>query len=187
VHSIVGVIVLSSLAFVGTMSDNFLAFGAQLVVTDASRVARVCRAQALAVGTIVIMASALGSVFAPVPVRWLGVLCVAPFYFAWHAWQHRHEVREQFRRGAVTTFTVTLAIGGDNLAVWTPLFRSSGVAKSFLVVATFALWEVLFLVAVRRLAQHPRVVTWGTRVAPHVTPVVYFLLGILVLVECRSF
>ena len=186
-HTIVGVVVIASLAFVGTMVDNYFAFAAQLIVTERTRFRRVGWAQALGVLTLAGLAAGLGSLLAPIPLRWVGVLSIAPFAFALHAWRHRVAPREQFRRGAVTTFLMTVALGGDNLAVWLPLLRANGVAHAALSVATFAAWDVVFILSAQRLASHPRVVAWGERHAPIVMPYVYVLLGVLILVECHTF
>jgi cadmium resistance protein CadD (predicted permease) len=187
VHTIVGVVVFASLAYIGTMIDNYFAFSAQLIVTKPERYRRVCWGQAAGVLTLVVIAAGVGTLLTAIPERWIGLLCVAPFGFAIHAWRHRQSPHEQFRRGAVTTFIVTLAIGGDNVAVWIPLFRTSGLRHAFVAVAVFAVWELLFLFTARRLASHPRVVTWGRVHMPSLMPFVYVLLGVLILLECRTF
>ena len=51
-HTILSVIVVAILAFLGTMFDNFFAFSAQLIVTDETRVRRVSYAQALGAATL---------------------------------------------------------------------------------------------------------------------------------------
>jgi cadmium resistance protein CadD (predicted permease) len=132
------------------------------------------------------VAGAIGSILAPIPVRWIGLLCVAPFAFALHAWRHREAPREQYRRGSITTFAITLALGGDNLAVWIPLLRANGLAHGLVTVAVFAVLEVVFLVSAQRLAQHPRVVAWGRARAPAIVPYVYIALGVLILWECHT-
>ncbi|MDE3064953.1 MAG: cadmium resistance transporter [Acidobacteriota bacterium] len=186
-HDVLAVVAVASLAFVGTMFDNYFAFAAQLVVTERSRFRRVSWAQALGVASLVLVAGATGSLLAPIPLRWVGLLAVAPWALAAHAWRHRaDEPRAAFRRGALTTFAVTLALGGDNLAVWIPLLRARGVGAGALTVGVFALWEVLFVATAGALAGHPRVVAWGTRRGPGLVPWVYLLLGVLVLVECRT-
>jgi cadmium resistance protein CadD (predicted permease) len=45
-------------------------------------------------------------------------------------------------------------------------------------------WEIVFIVSAQRIASHPRIVTWGARHAPLLTPWIYLALGILVLFEC---
>lgn len=184
---VLAVVVVGSVAFVGTMFDNLFAFSAQLLVTDVARHRVVARAQALGVLVLVVIAAGVGSLLAPIPTRWIGVLCVAPWALAWHAWRHRRdEIRPTNRRGALTTFSVTLALGGDNLAVWIPLLRAHGTARGVGTAAVFALWEVIFVAGALALVRHPRVVAWGTRWGPALVPWVYLALGVLVLVECGT-
>jgi cadmium resistance protein CadD (predicted permease) len=188
VRTIVGVIVVASFAFVGTMFDNYFAFAAQLVVTERARFRRVGGAQVLGVASLLVVAGGVGSLLAPIPVRWIGVLCVAPWALALNAWRHRDDPqRAQYRRGAMTTYVVTLALGGDNLAVWIPLLRAQGVGAGLGTVAVFAGWEVLFVLSASALAGHPRIVAWGTKWGPTLVPWVYLALGVLILVECRTF
>jgi cadmium resistance protein CadD (predicted permease) len=186
VQSFLVVVIVSSLAFVATMFDNFFAFAAQLIVTDHEKFRRVAWAQGIAVVVLVALAGGIGALLAPVPLRWVGVLCVAPFSFAVYAWRHREKPREQHKRGSITTFAMTLALGGDNIAVWIPLLRANGVARAVVTVVVFACWDVIFLWSAQRLAKHPKVVAWGRAHAPQALPIVYFLLGVLILVECRT-
>jgi cadmium resistance protein CadD (predicted permease) len=187
VQTFLVVIVVSSLAFVGTMFDNFFAFAAQLIVTDHAKYRRVAWAQGIAVAVLIALAGGIGALLAPVPLRWVGLLCVAPFGFAIYAWRHREQPREQYKRGSITTFAMTLALGGDNIAVWIPLLRANGVTRAIVTVVVFACWDVIFLFSAQRLAQHPKVVTWGRAHAPTALPIVYVLLGVLILLECRTF
>lgn len=185
-RSIPGVIVLAALAFAGTMIDNYVAYAAQLVTTDPARRRRVAYSQAIGVATLVAFAAALGTLLAPIPLRWVGLLAIAPFAYAVHTWRHRRPQRDVPRRGAVATFVITLALGGDNLAVWTPLLRANGVERAVVSVATFVVLDALFLASASQLARHPRVLSWSERHAPTVMPFVYLILGVVILVECRT-
>ncbi len=186
-HTLLSVVVVAILAFVGTMFDNFFAFAAQLIVTDETRVRRVSYAQALGVLALLALAGGVGSLLTPIPLPWIGLLCLAPWALAWHAWRHRKkEPSEVYRRGALTTFAMTLALGGDNLAVWIPLLRANGFFHAFVTVAVFAGMELVFLVTARAITGHPRVVAWGTKHAPAFLPWLYFGLGVLILIECGS-
>jgi cadmium resistance protein CadD (predicted permease) len=187
VHTILSVIVVAVLAYLGTMFDNFFAFAAQLIVTEKKRVRRVSYAQALGVAALLVLAGGIGSLLTPIPLPWVGLLCLAPWALAWHAWRHRDTApNEVFRRGAVTTFATTLALGGDNLAVWIPLLRADGIVHAIVTVVVFAALELSFIVGAKRLAGHPRLVAWGTKHAPSFLPWLYFGLGVLVLIECGS-
>ncbi len=187
-HSIVEVIVVGSLAFVGTMIDNFFAFAAQLALSDRARFRRLSIAQSLGVATLVVVAVSVGTLLRAVPLRWAGIFCLAPFAFAYHAWRTRNApVREKYRRGAFTTFSVSVALGGDNVAVWIPLLRANNVAHEILTVLVFAVWELLFVTGARLIAGHARVVSFGEKYGHVVLPWLYIGLGILILVECKTF
>lgn len=186
-HSLLGVVVVASIGYLGTMFDNLFAFAAQLLVTDRKRFRRIGWAQASAIAVLVVLAAGVGSLLAPIPIRWVGVLCLAPWALAAHAWRHLNDEEDrQFRRGALTTFTLTLVLGGDNLAVWIPLLRANGVGRAILTVAVFAVWEVVFIVSAQYLTSRPRIVQWGTRHASRLIPWVYLLLGVMILVECGT-
>lgn len=187
-HSVLAIIVVASLAYLGTMFDNFFAFAAQLLVTDRAHFQRVSSAQALGVACLLLLARGVGSLLTPIPTRWIGVLAIAPWALGLHAWRQRHEPStEQFRRGALTTFVLTFALGGDNLAVWIPLVRANGALEQLGIAIIFFVWEVVFLITAQALVGHPKTVSWGTRHARAVIPWIYFALGILILVECRTF
>jgi cadmium resistance protein CadD (predicted permease) len=187
VHTLLSVVVVAILAFVGTMFDNFFAFAAQLIVTDKKRYRRVSYAQALGVLTLLLLAGGIGSLLAPIPLPWIGLLCLAPWALAWYAWRHRDKAPgEVFRRGAITTFVMTLALGGDNLAVWIPLLRADGVAHAVVTVVIFAVMELLFIGSAQWISSRPGLVAWGTKHAPSLLPWLYFGLGVLILVECGS-
>jgi cadmium resistance protein CadD (predicted permease) len=188
VHDVLAVVTVASLGFVGTMFDNYFAFAAQLVVTERSRFRRVSTAQALGVATLLVVAAGVGSLLSAIPIRWVGLAAIAPWVLAAHAWRHRRDPRHaRYRRGALTTFVVTLALGGDNLAVWIPLLRARGVAAGVLTTGVFALWEFAFVSSAGALSAHPRVVAWGNRRGPDLVPWVYLGLGVLILVECHTF
>ncbi len=126
-HSIVVLLLVGSFAYIGTMIDNLFAFAAQLTLTPRSHFSSTTLAQSAGVVVLVGLAAAVGSTLNVLPVRWVGVLALAPWALAWRNWRHRRdETSASSRRGAVTTFLITLGLGGDNLAVWIPLLRANG-------------------------------------------------------------
>ncbi|MHB8827519.1 MAG: cadmium resistance transporter [Acidimicrobiales bacterium] len=186
-HALSGDVLVAALAYVGTMVDDYFAFAAQLAVTPAARHRRVAWAQVLGVGALVGIAAAVGSALSVVPLRLVGVLAIAPFALAVHAWRRRDEPsREQHRRGATTTFLATLALGGDNVAVWTPLLRATGVIGALAMLATFAVLEFAFVTSAQALAARAGVVAWGARHSSRLVPIVYGALGVLILIECHT-
>lgn len=187
-HALSVTITIATLAFIGTMLDDFFAFAAQLVLTPRERYKRVSTAQVLGVASLILLSVSVGAALLDVPLRWIGILALAPWALAVHAWRHRDDPeRQQYRRGALTTFAITLALGGDNLAVWIPLLRANNTSREVLSIALFALWEAVFLVAARSLVSHPRVIEWGVRLNRTLVPIIYFALGALILLECGTF
>jgi cadmium resistance protein CadD (predicted permease) len=187
VHTVIGVVVVASLAFVGTMFDNFFAFAAQLSLSERARFSRVSTAHALAVGVLLLVAAGVGTLLTSIPLRWIGLLCVGPFALAAHGWSQRHQpAHEQFRRGALTTFTLCVALGGDNIAVWIPLLRANGSWHKILVLIVFAVWETLFITGAQAIAGHNRVVAFGEKYGRILMPWVYLGLGVLILFECGT-
>jgi cadmium resistance protein CadD (predicted permease) len=131
------------------------------------------------------VALVIGTTLDSVPLRVVGLLAVAPAALAVHAFRHRHEPAQALARGAFTTFVTTVGFGGDNLAVWTPLFRALSTSRTFLTVAIFAALDVGVIALARGVAGHPRVVRAATRTAPQLTPWLYLILTVVVIWECH--
>ena len=185
-HTLLALILVGSIAYVGTVIDNLFAFAAQLTLTPRERFSIVTVAQSTGIVALVGLAAAVGSSLDVLPVRWVGLLALAPWALAWRNWRHRREeVMESPRRGALTTFLITLGLGGDNLAVWIPLLRANGLAHELALCAIFAVWQGLFVVLSWALATHPRVVEWGRRSGRRVVPWLYVVLGFVILYECH--
>ncbi len=185
-RSLLELVAIGSFAFAATMLDNLFAFAAQLALSPRDRFAALTVSQSAGVVVLVGLATAVGSSLEAVPLRWVGVLAVAPWALAWRTWHHRRDdVTASLRRGAVTTFLVTVGLGGDNLAVWIPLLRANGVARQLLVDVVFACGQTLFVLLAWSLATHPRVVRWGQRSGPRLVPGLYVILGVVILFECH--
>lgn len=187
-RSALATVLVASVAFIGTMYDNYFAFAAQLLVTDEKNVRKVSNAQAFGIAVVAVFAMGVGKGLGFLPLPVVGLACFAPWALALHSWRHRHDaIPETYKRGAVTTFLMTFALGGDNLAVWIPLFRANSVMHLVLDVCVFTVLEVLFILSAVRLAKHPKAIAWGTRSGRFIIPWVYVFLGFLILIECRTF
>jgi len=187
VHSLLGDLLVGSLAYLGTMLDNLFAFASQLALTPREKFRSMSVAQSLGVVTLVVLAVAVGSALNVIPVRWIGLLAAAPWWLGWRAWRSRDATPAAVHsRRLFTTFAVTFALGGDNLAVWIPLFRASGLVRLTVVLGTFAAGQVLFHLTAWGLAGHPKVREHGARVSQHLLPFLYGALGVLVVIECGT-
>jgi cadmium resistance protein CadD (predicted permease) len=163
------------------MVDNFFAFAAQVVLTPVARHRRISLAHFTGVTVLVAGSALIGALLADFPAVWLSILALAPFGLGIHAWRHRHDpTKDVYKRGAVTTVLVTVALGGDNVAVWSALLRLGGVLRAVITVVVFAIWEVIFLAGATAVARHPKMVEWGTARAPLMMPPLYFALALVI-------
>ncbi len=185
-HSIVVFFIVGSFAYIATMIDNLFAFAAQLPRTPRSQFSPTTLAQSAGVVVLVGLAVVVGSALDVLPLRWVGVLALAPWSLAWLNWRRRHDESDSpTRRAAVTTFLITLGLGGDNLAVWIPLLRAAGPVHELVLGIAFSLCQILFIGVAWALATHPRVIGWGQRSGRHFIPWLYVGLGFVILFECH--
>lgn len=174
-------------AFLGTGIDNFFALAAQLVVTDPHRYRRVRYAYVAGMAVLLGFAGAIGSALSIFSIRWIGVLALAPIGLAIAHWLGRSHSLEAQRRGAITTFTVTLALGGDNIAVWVPLLRSQGVFRGVTVSLTILVLAMITARSAQQLVARPSLIRFGERWASRLTPYLYLALAGLVMWQCQWF
>lgn len=183
-----GVTILVALAaFAGTMVDNLVALTAQLALSDARHHRRACVGQFTGVVCVIVIAAGAATAITPVPIRWTGVLVLAPLALAWHTWRHRHDRAKPIGRAFLAAFATTIAVAGDNLAVWIPLLRVLGVDRGLVAAALFIVADLGLIEVARTVATHPRVARLTQTVAPRANPFLYLALAALVAWQCRLF
>jgi cadmium resistance protein CadD (predicted permease) len=95
------------------------------------------------------------------------------------------------RRAVGRSFTaaalVTIAAGGDNLAVYIPLFRVGGAANVGAIVAVFVVGEVLVTWIVLTGGRHPKARGVMLRLGHLAVPVLLCCIGVLVMVQAGTF
>ena len=82
---------------------------------------------------------------------------------------------------------VTIAAGGDNLAVYIPLFRVGGLTNVSAIVAVFIAGEAGLTALILWGGRHPRARTIMGRVGHIAVPVVLCVLGVVVMVQAGTF
>jgi len=101
---------------------------------------------------------------------------------AWRAWRDRHATDEEPTAVAtgpavLAVAAVTFANGGDNIALYTPVFRIIGVADAALTLAVFAVCTALWCLAGQLAVSHQRVIEMLQRSSRWLVPVVFVVLG----------
>jgi cadmium resistance protein CadD (predicted permease) len=78
---------------------------------------------------------------------------------------------------------VTIANGADNISVYTPMFRTIGVADSLISVAVFAVLIAVWCLAGSWLGSHKKVIAVVERLGHWIVPGVFILIGAVIVLE----
>jgi cadmium resistance protein CadD (predicted permease) len=78
---------------------------------------------------------------------------------------------------------VTIANGADNIAVYTPMFRTLGVAGSVVTVLVFAVLVAVWCAAASWLGSHRAVITLVRRYGHWLVPLVFIAIGLTILIS----
>lgn len=128
-----------------------------------------------------VAAALLGSLLTlAVPDRYIGFLGVLPIligiwhlWSAWHSTDETNEVRKPSASALGTIFSaaaVTIANGGDNIAVYVPLFSRQSPTAILAICGVFAVMVAAWCIAAQWLVGHPAlgapIRRWGGRVMP---------------------
>ncbi len=115
---------------------------------------------------------------------------VEPAGAARRRWPWRGGTRGERRavgRGFTAAALVTVAAGGDNLAVYIPLFRAGGATNVGAVLAVFVLGEILVTWVVLTGGRHPKARVMMLRLGHVAVPVLLCCIGVLVMVQAGTF
>jgi cadmium resistance protein CadD (predicted permease) len=86
---------------------------------------------------------------------------------------------------ALAVAGVTIANGADNIAVYTPVFRTIGPAGSVLTIAVFAVLVAVWCLASSWLGSHRRVIALVERYGHWLVPLVFIVIGAAILAGFR--
>jgi cadmium resistance protein CadD (predicted permease) len=87
----------------------------------------------------------------------------------------------------VAVAAVTVANGGDNIGIYTPLFAIRPAVDIAIIAIVFVAMTAAWLFAAYRLTVHPRLSAPIRRYGPRVVPLVLIGLGIMILAEAGTF
>ncbi len=90
-------------------------------------------------------------------------------------------------RSFTAAVLVTVAAGGDNLAVYIPLFRVGGVTRVGAILAVFVVGEILVTWIVLTGGRHPKARGVMLRLGHLAVPVLLCCIGVLVMVQAGTF
>lgn len=184
------------LAFVTTDVDNFVLATAQFAVAPVDRLRRIAVGQFAGFTSLVGSALAVSVALFDVPTSYIGLLGLVPFSLGVRRliqWRHgRREITEPtggwpLAGGALTAFAITVGSGGDNLAVYIPLFRLADGWSKGLMILVFWVCDLVLLGLAHVIGRHHLALRTVERVGAAVTPFLYMAIGVAVLVRSGTF
>jgi cadmium resistance protein CadD (predicted permease) len=134
-----------------------------------------------------------------IPKAYIGLLGVAPVLIGakklWDLARGQEETEEELERhpntGAygriLSVVAVTVANGGDNIGIYTPLFATRSGWDIAVIGMVFAVMTAVWLLVARWMVKHPLLGAPICRYGHRVVPFVLIGLGVLVLYEAGSF
>jgi cadmium resistance protein CadD (predicted permease) len=207
--------VVAATAFVGTNIDNCVVTTAMVAASPVRRAHRIAAGQVAGFALVVAAAAAAALLlfeFSPAAVGLLGLVPLAiGLHGLWGLRPGAHEGgpvdptgggverggRRRVRRssaadravgkGFTAAALVTIAAGGDNLAVYIPLFRVGGGTNVAVVVGVFVAGEIALTAMVLWAGRHPRARTAMGRVGHVAVPVLLCILGVMVMAQAGTF
>jgi cadmium resistance protein CadD (predicted permease) len=197
-------------AFIGTNIDNCLVTTAMVAGAPLERARRIAAGQVLGFVLLVAVSAAAAVALFEFSAAVVGLLGLVPLAIGVKglvglrrsavAAEDRGSGSRSGRRSRSTAATdravgrsltaaalVTIGAGGDNLAVYIPLFRVGGTTNLLAIVAVFAAGEVAVTAAVLGAGRHPRARAVMLRFGAVAVPVLLCGIGVLVLLQAGTF
>jgi cadmium resistance protein CadD (predicted permease) len=126
-----------------------------------------------------------------IPYRWISLLGLIPIVMgikrliAWNR-ANANEVEVRRPESLLTVAAITFANGGDNIAIYTPLFASSTAATLTITLVTFALMIWLWCLTGYAIGNHVAVSRLIDRYGHILVPFIFIALGIYILLSAQS-
>lgn len=175
-------------AFVGTNIDNALVTVAMVAAATPEKARRIAMGQVIGFAVLVVGAAGTALALFEVPTRAIGLLGLVPLGLGIrglmalrHAERRLGTTRRAFGSGVTAAALITIGAGGDNLVVYIPLFRVAGVTSIVATVLVFIVSELLLTIFIMSAGRHPRARVVVTRIGVLATPILYCVIGVLVL------
>jgi cadmium resistance protein CadD (predicted permease) len=192
-------------AFVGTNVDNGVVTTAMVAAAPLERAHRIAAGQVVGFCCVVAVAAAAALLLFEFSAAAVGLLGLVPLAIGVHGLiglRHRRPGRDAQARSLRTgrrpatdravgrSFTaaalVTIASGGDNLAVYIPLFHEGGVANLLAIATVFAAGEVTLTMLILTAGRHPQARETMTRLGAVAVPLLLCVVGVLVLASAGT-
>lgn len=200
---------LAAVVFVGTDVDDLVVLTVLFLsarATGRPRPGQIWLGQYAGIGALVAISAVAALGLVVVPDRWVGLIGLVPLGMG--LWGLASAIRSRGSGGgseadgleagglkpdgpkaprlvtsALSVAALTIANGADNIAVYTPVFRTLGLATSLVTVAVFAVLVAGWCALASWLGSHRRIVAVVDRWGHWLVPGLFVLIGLAILVE----
>ena len=179
-----GTIAAAVAIFVGTDIDDLIVLTVLFLAgraTGRPRARDIVTGQYLGIAALVAasVAAALGLLV--IPDRWVGLLGLVPLALGIRGLLAARDEEQPVATGVLSIAALTIANGADNISVYVPLFRGIGPGASALTIGTFAVMVAVWLALAYWLGSHRRIVEAVERFGHWLVPVVFIVIGLLLI------
>lgn len=133
-----------------------------------------------------------------IPAAYIGLLGLAPIFIGlkklWELWKgtdtdddpEDHEKASAGHGNIVAVALVTMANGGDNISIYTPIFATRSIYEIATIAVIFAVLTAMWIGSAHSLVNHRTIGAPIRRYGNRVVPFVLVALGILILHEAGT-
>jgi len=186
-------IVAAAGVFVGTNVDDLIVLTVLFLtgrVGGRPRSWQAWSGQYVGFGLLVTVSAVVALGLSVVPDEWVGLLGLIPLVLGVRGLVAAVRARGDDQppspvvaTGVMSIAGVTVANGGDNISVYTPMFRTIGLVDSLITLGVFAVGVAMWCLAGSWLASHRHAIRVVERFGHWLVPVVFMLLGTAILLE----
>jgi cadmium resistance protein CadD (predicted permease) len=177
--------------FAGTNVDDLVVLTVLFLAARASgrpRPWQIWAGQYAGIGALVAVSVAAALGLALVPDRWVPLLGLVPIALGVRGLiaavrRAPGDETPAVAANAVAVAGVTIANGADNIAVYTPAFRTIGAAGTAVTIAVFAALVAVWCAASSWLGSHRRVIAVVDRYGHWLVPLVFIAIGGVILLS----
>ncbi|GAA3122295.1 cadmium resistance transporter [Planomonospora alba] len=190
---ILGTIGTAAAVFAGTNVDDIVVLTVLFLTSRAAgrpRPWQIVAGQYAGIAALAAVSAVAALGLTIVPDAWVGLLGLLPLGLG--LWSLAGAVRATragedsspvVATGVLSVAGVTVANGADNISVYTPVFRTIGLASGLVTVAVFAVLTGLWCAAGSWLGSHRKVVAAVERSGHWFVPAVFIVIGALIVLE----
>ncbi|GIF62300.1 cadmium transporter [Asanoa ishikariensis] len=183
-----GTVAAAAGVFAGTNIDDLIVLTVLFLAASTAgkpRPWQIWVGQYAGIGALVAIAGAAALGLTLLPDRWVGLLGLIPLALGVRgliaAVRSPGDAAPPVASGLVSVAAVTMANGADNIAVYTPVFRTIGVVDTLITIAVFAVLVAVWCLAASWLGGHRRVIVLLGRFGHWLVPLVFVAIGLVIL------